>query len=56
MDENSISMQSKRIPVNDVKDVKIHLKDRDIITRVYDDNNSDSAIIYYHGGGFVFGV
>ncbi len=55
MDESSISMQSKRIPVNDVKDVKIHLKDRDIITRVYDNNNSDSAIIYYHGGGFVFG-
>ena len=55
MDETSISMQSTKIEIRNVKDVVIKLNGRELKARIYDDNNSDSAIIYYHGGGFVFG-
>ncbi len=55
MDENSISMETNKIEYKNIKDVKIKLKDRYLNARMYDDYNSESAIIYYHGGGFVFG-
>ena len=53
MDETSISMQSTKIEIRNVKDVVIKLNGRELKARIYDDNNSDSAIIYYHGGKFL---
>ncbi len=55
MDETPISMQTNKIEYKNIKDIKIKLKDRYLNARIYNDYNSESAIIYYHGGGFVFG-
>ncbi|MEM0140051.1 MAG: alpha/beta hydrolase [Ferroplasma sp.] len=55
LDQNSLSMQGNKIPIKNIKDIKIKLKDHTLNARVYDDNDSSSAIIYFHGGGFLFG-
>ncbi len=55
MDQNSLSMQGRKIDIKNVNNIKIDLGNRVLNARLYDNDNSDSAIIYYHGGGFVFG-
>lgn len=55
MDESSLSSRGKKIDLKTVEDIVIPLPAREIKGRIYDDSDSESAIIFYHGGGFVFG-
>ncbi len=55
LSEYSRSTMGQPMDIKDIKDYKIELGGRTLNARMYDDNNSKSAIIYYHGGGFLFG-
>ena len=55
LNESSLSSQGEKIKIREIKDYKIKLDGRVLNARMYDDANSKSAIVYYHGGGFLFG-
>ena len=55
LDETSMSSQGKKIDIREIKDYKIKLKERTLKARSYSDGKSKSALVYYHGGGFLFG-
>ena len=55
LNESSLSSQGEKIKIKEIKDYKIKLDGRVLNARMYDDANSKSAIVYYHGGGFLFG-
>lgn len=55
LDESSLSSRGKPVEIKETKDYKIKLDGRTLNARMYDNNNAKSAILYYHGGGFLFG-
>ncbi|WP_337860563.1 alpha/beta hydrolase [Ferroplasma sp.] len=55
LNESSLNSQGEKIAIKEVKDYKIKLNNRTINARMYSNSNSKSALIYYHGGGFIFG-
>ena len=55
LDETSISSQGEKIDIKEIKDYKIRLSGRTLNARMYSDGKSKSALVYYHGGGFLFG-
>jgi acetyl esterase len=55
LDASSLSSQGKKIDIKEVKDYKIKLDGRILNARMYSNGNNRSALIYYHGGGFIFG-
>lgn len=56
MDTADISMHSEEIGIREVKELKIPVNEVPLRARLYsDDEDSDSLILYFHGGGFVFG-
>jgi acetyl esterase len=54
-DESSLSSHGKKTEIKEIKDYKIKLDGRTVKARMYDDGKSKSGIVYYHGGGFLFG-
>ena len=55
LNETSINSQGKKIEVKEIKDYRIELKGRALKARMYSNGKSKSALVYYHGGGFLFG-
>ncbi len=55
MDETSISSQGEKIDIKEIKDYEIELRGRSLKARMYSDGKPKSALVYYHGGGFLFG-
>ncbi len=55
LDQSSISSQGDKVNIRHVEDAEITLMDRNLHARIYDDAESENALIYYHGGGFLFG-
>ncbi len=51
----SIALKKEEIEVADVRNLEIPVDGASIKARFYSNNESNSLIIYYHGGGFVFG-
>jgi acetyl esterase len=54
-DSASVALNSEEINVSEVKDMEIPVDGAQIKARLYSDDESRSLIIYFHGGGFVFG-
>lgn len=56
MDSSEISLGSQKVEVESVKDYQIPVKDGKVGARFYSsDRENGSLIVYFHGGGFVFG-
>ncbi|WMT51133.1 MAG: alpha/beta hydrolase [Ferroplasma sp.] len=55
LNETSINSQGKKIDVKEIRDYRIELKERTLKARMYSNVRSESALVYYHGGGFLFG-
>lgn len=56
MDSSSISLSANKVDVGDVRDFEISVKDGTLNARLYIPKvDSDSLVVYFHGGGFVFG-
>ncbi len=55
MDEYANSMNTQKIDIKEVNDLNIELSGRTLKARFYNDSDSEKMILYFHGGGFVFG-
>lgn len=56
MDSSSISLGTDKVEVGEIRDLEIPVKGADLKARLLvPEEGSDSLIIYFHGGGFVFG-
>ncbi len=56
MDTSSIALRNSKINIESVRDLKIPVSGGNISARLYTPHEkSDSLIVYFHGGGFVFG-
>lgn len=56
MDSSSISLSTNKENVGDVRDLEIPVKDGSLKARLYiPEVDSGSLVVYFHGGGFVFG-
>lgn len=56
MDTADVSMHNEEIQIQKVEDLQIPVDGASLRCRLYaDDESADSLIIYFHGGGFVFG-
>lgn len=56
MDSADVSMHSEDIPIRKVDDLMIPVDGVSLRSRLYShEESSNSLIIYFHGGGFVFG-
>ena len=54
-DSASVALNHEEIPIAEVKDHDIPVDGGDIKARLYSGFGSNALIIYFHGGGFVFG-
>lgn len=56
VDSADLSMRSEEISIKEIRDLNIQANGRGIKGRLYADSpESDSIIVFFHGGGFVFG-
>ena len=56
VDAADLSMRLEKIEVTEARDMKIRTEAAELRTRLYTDSGAnDSLILYFHGGGFIFG-